>query len=249
MFKLKVRVCKRNFITIINTRNFIISIICKTCRKLLYKSHRTFISQMIQCIIGIIETTNTNKNELFWKEWRDILLAEYDGRLADLGAKVYRNVPARETFTTIFLQVKCFSVPASDILPEAIRIIKGKDGFHPLKELDDIAMLGHRIGMLENSSGIKQYLQDVTAALKPVGQILFTAVDLPSIIESQNKSSRIFNSLQLQQANLIGPFFALVRTKTDSLKKQAAAANWQCEIIYRQDETNYLGRLSPPESM
>jgi hypothetical protein len=103
--------------------------------------------------------------------------------------------------------------------------------------------------MLENSSGIKQYLQDVTAALKPVGQILFTAVDLPSIIESQNKSSRIFNSLQLQQANLIGPFFALVRTKTDSLKKQAAAANWQCEIIYRQDETNYLGRLSPPESM
>jgi hypothetical protein len=142
------------------------------------------------------------------------------------------------------LQVKCFSVPASDILPEAIRIIKGKDGFHPLKELDDIAMLGHRIGMLENSSGIKQYLQDVTAALKPVGQILFTAVDLPSIIESQNKSSRIFNSLQL-----IGPFFALVLTKTDSLKKQAAAANWQCEIIYRQDETNYLGRLSPPESM
>jgi hypothetical protein len=39
-----------------------------------------------------------------------------------------------------------------------------------------------------------------------------------------------------------------VRTKTDTLKKQAAAANWQYEILYRQDETNYLGRLSPPES-
>jgi hypothetical protein len=143
------------------------------------------------------------------------------------------------------LQVKGFSVPASDILPEAIRIIKGKDDFHPLKEYDAIAMLGHRIGMLENSAGLKQYLQDITAALKPAGQILFTTVDLTSVIESQHRSSPVFNSLQFQQPNLIGPFFAMVRIKADTLKKQAAAANWQCEIIYRQDETNYLAQLNP----
>jgi hypothetical protein len=208
----------------------------------------TCILRHIWSNITIIEKADTGREDLLWKEWRDILRAEYHGKLAALGAKGYRNAPARETFTTIFLQAKGFSVPDSDILPEAIRIIKGKDDFHPLKELDAIAMLGHCIGTLENSTGIKQYLQDITGALKPAGRILLTSVDLLSITESQHQSSTVFNSLQFQQANLIGPFFALVRTKTDTLKKQAAAANWQYEILYRQDETNYLGRLSPPES-
>jgi len=111
MFKLKVRVCKRKFITIINTRNFIISIICKTCRKLLYKSHRTFISQIIQCIIGLskrltqIKTNYSGRNggiscsQSMTADWR-------------ISAQRFTAMyPRGKTFTTIFLQVKCFSVP------------------------------------------------------------------------------------------------------------------------------------------
>jgi hypothetical protein len=53
------------------------------------------------------------------------------------------------------------------------------------------------------------------------------------------------NSLQFQQVNLIGPFFAMLRIRPDAMKKQAVAASWQCEILYQQDENNYITRLNP----
>jgi hypothetical protein len=146
------------------------------------------------------------------------------------------------------LQVKDFSVPASDVLPEAIRIIKGKDVFRPLKELDAVAMLGHRIGILENSNGIKQYLQDIGPSLRPDGRLLFTSIDINRNLDSPNRTTPIDDNLQIQQVKLIGPFFALLRIKAEALQKQAAAANWQFEMLYRQDETNYATRLGPPES-
>jgi len=60
----------------------------------------------------------------YWKEWRDIILAEYERRLGALGAKGYRSVLKREILTAIFFQIKGFQVPVQDILPEAIKIIK-----------------------------------------------------------------------------------------------------------------------------
>jgi hypothetical protein len=201
--------------------------------------------QIIQSNIGIIEKTDTNREDYFWKEWRDILCAEYDGRLAALSVKGYVVVPDKKAFIVIFLQVKGFSVPGADILPAAINIIKEKNAFPLLKEYDDIAMMGHRIGMLENSADLRQYLQDVRPFLKPEGQILLTALDVSTVYEPTYRSSPALNSLQFQQVNLIGPFFAMLRIKPDALKKQAVAANWQCAILYQQDENNYIARLNP----
>lgn len=187
---------------------------------------------------------NESKDAYFWNVWRGILLTEYDGRLTALGTKVYRTFSARKTFAAIFLQAKSFSVPAMEILPEAISAIQEKDSLHSLKEYDDIAMMGHRIGMVENSAGLKQYLQDVRPVLKPEGQILFTALDIDTANELVHQSNRALSNLQLQQADLIGPFFSMLRIKIDTLKNQAAAANWHCEMIFRQDESNYFARLN-----
>ena len=188
--------------------------------------------------MGIIEKTNTGGQQLHWNEWQSILLSEYEGRLAATGAKGYGFGTARKSFIAIFLHVKGFQVSASEILPEAIRIINaletGSSSFS--NEYDAIAMMGHRIGMLENSVGLKQYLLEAERILKPGGQIIFTSIDLPAADMPANGALR---NRQCQQANLIGPFFAMLRIKADTLKSQAAAANWQSEFIYRQDDTNY----------
>jgi hypothetical protein len=186
--------------------------------------------------------TDEKREILFWNAWRDILLGEFEGRLGAMSGKGFRIVPARKIFTAIFLQVKGFPVPASEVLPEAIRATTEKDNFD--KEYDAIAMMGHRVGMVGNSVELKQYLQDVQVVLKQEGQILLTALDVPNANEPEHSSSPIVNCKQFQQANLIGPFFALLRIKADTLKNQAAAANWQCEFIYRQDDVNYAARLS-----
>ena len=38
--------------------------------------------------------TDEKRNEFFWKEWRDILLAEFESRMAAVGAKGQGIVPA-----------------------------------------------------------------------------------------------------------------------------------------------------------
>ena len=200
-------------------------------------------------IIGIIENNGEHRYEVYWKEWQDILLGEFKRRITALDAKGYRLIPARNTFSAIFLQVKGFPASIAEILPETIKIVRQKDSrLSPLPEYDGIAMAGHRIGMLGNSSGLKEYLQGMRASLKPEWQILLTTVDSGATGEPESLMNQSLGGLEFQQANLIGPFFAMFRIKTDTLKSQAAAASWQCEIVYRQDESNYLARLSFSES-
>ena len=197
--------------------------------------------------------TSENRDEFFWKEWQDILLAEFENRMAAVGLKGQGIAPASKTLTILFLQAKGFSVPAVDILPEAIRTIRENDTpqsgiSSSVKEYDSISMMGHRIGMVENNAALKQYLQDVRAVLKPEGQILLTAIDFHNVNEPEHMVNPALCRKQFQQVNLIGPFFHMWRIKADTLKSQAVAANWHCELIYRQDDSNYLASLNLAES-
>ena len=198
--------------------------------------------------------TGENENELFWKEWQDILLTEFENRLTTLGVKGQGIAPASKTLTVLFLQPKGFSVPAVDILPTVIGKIKSKNTIQPdassfdKEHYDEIAIMGHRIGIVENNAALKQYLQDVRTVLKPEGQILLTSLDLRGVNEPEHRLNPALGSLQFQQANLIGPFFNMRRIKADTLKSQAIAANWYCELIYCRDDSNYFAWLKLAES-
>jgi hypothetical protein len=197
--------------------------------------------------------TGENKDWFFWKEWRDILLAEFELRMAAAGVKGQWIAPASKTLTVLFLQVKGFSVPAADILPMVIGTIKSKNTIKPdassfdKEQYDTIAMLGHRIGMVDNSASLKQYLQDVRVVLKPEGQILLTSLNVNDVSRVKYAAESALSNKHFQQASLIGPFFSMLRIKADTLKNQAVAVNWHCEFIYRQDDSNYFAWLSQDE--
>jgi hypothetical protein len=130
--------------------------------------------------------TDEQRDNLLWNEWQDILLAEFECRLAAIGSKEHRVVSARKNFTVLFLQAKGFKVPAADILPEAIRIIRERkvnDSCY-----DTIAMIGHRIGMVDNIVGLKQYFQDLYQLLRPEGQVLLTSLDVHTTNEPEHMS-------------------------------------------------------------
>ena len=198
--------------------------------------------------------TCENENELFWKEWQDILLTEFENRLTILGVKGQGIAPASKTLTVLFLQAKGFSVPVVDILPTVIGKIKSKNTIQPdassfdKEHYDEIAIMGHRIGIVENKAALKQYLQDARTVLKPEGQILLTSFDLRGVNEPEHRVNPALGSLQFQQTNLIGPFFNMLRIKADTLKSQAIAANWYCELIYCRDDSNYFAWLKLAES-
>jgi hypothetical protein len=187
-----------------------------------------------------------------WNEWRDILLNAFGHRLAAIGEKGYRVVPTRKNFTVLFLQVKGFKVPVAEILSEAIRIIR-ENGENDSR-YDTIAMMGHRIGMVENVAGLNQYLQDIRNVLRPDGQILFNSINVNATAEhgqrlyrGQNIQSEQYFGIggrQFQHENLIGPYFSMLHVKAETLKSQSVMTKWQCEMIHRQDDDNYLARLS-----
>jgi hypothetical protein len=191
-----------------------------------------------------------------WNEWQEILLNAFERRLVAIREKGHQMLPVPKTLTASFLQAKDFKVPDADILSEAIRIIKAGEAND--SRYDSLAMMGHRFGMVENIIDLKQYLQDINRSLKPEGQVLVTSFDTPPAVKLRQELDRglniqsgrclgIFNS-QLQTENLIGPFFGMFRIKAETLKSQAIITNWHCEIIYSQDDNNYLARLSMSES-
>jgi hypothetical protein len=185
------------------------------------------------------------------QQWCELLLAEFADRIGAAGIKARGISAGRQTFTAVFLQAKAFPIPAADVLQEAIRIMQENGAClvngnsFDRQQLDSVAMMGHRIGMVDSGASLKQYLLNAQAVLPAGGQILFTEIDTGSGNELRQIQKPESGYKQIEHVNLTGPFFSLLRIKSDALKNQTEASGWQCEFIYRQDETNYCALLNP----
>jgi|WetSurMetagenome_2_1015567.scaffolds.fasta_scaffold90341_4 hypothetical protein len=182
--------------------------------------------------------------ECGWNEWQGTLFTAYERGFSAIMGKGGQAATARKAFTSLFLQAKGFNTPAANVLTKAISLMREStinDACY-----DALAMLGHRIGMLENAADLKQYLRDIHEPLKPEGKILLTSMavnpanipglKLPGVIQIQ--------PAQFQNENLIGPFFSMLRVKADGLKNLAVTTGWNYEAIYRQDDENFTALLS-----
>ena len=181
-----------------------------------------------------------------WNEWQTTLLNAYERGFSAIMGKGGQTATGRKAFTALFLQDKGFNTPAAHFFFEATRIMSA--GPANDSRYDSLGMLGHRIGMIENTADLKQYLRDIQESLKPEGQILFTSINvnpanmhgLPAVLKIQ--------PAQFLQENLIGPFFSMLHIKADTLETCAVTTNWQCGFIYRQDDENYVALLQMSKS-
>jgi hypothetical protein len=207
--------------------------------------------------------------EVLWKEWQDILKIEFGRRMAAIGTKGF-NSSAGKSITALFLSIKGLNVQAAEILSEVIRIINDRVRIESSQtdnspidndQNDTVAMMGHRIGMVDNFNDLKNYLLDAYLQLKPKGQILLTSINVqninaPKTISSQKRNLQFkgyngyvdLSTLEFQYENLIGPFFSLVHFNEETWKNQSALAGWQFKTIYHRDDRNYLTLLTISES-
>ena len=51
--------------------------------------------------------------------------------------------------------------------------------------------------------------------------------------------------LQVEFAGEVGPYFGWLQVDPDTLEREARAAGWVCEILMRQEDGEYLARLTP----
>jgi hypothetical protein len=177
-------------------------------------------------------------------KWQGTLFKAYERGFSAIMGKGGQAATAREAFTVLFLQARGFNTPTANVLVKAISLMRS--GAPNDSRYDTLAMLGHRIGILENAADLKQYLRDIRDPLNPEGKILLTsmavnpadipALKLPGVIQIQ--------PAQFQNENLIGPFFSMLRVKADGLKNLAGSTGWNYEPICRQDDENFAALLS-----
>ena len=119
---------------------------------------------------------------------------------------------------------------------------------------DTVLMLGHGIGMVENITGLRRFLEHAKSLLNPGGQILLTSLeyrvtDEPVRLEYHKHNLREGRyggetRMRFKYGDTTGPLFSWLQVDPETLKCKVEKAGWSCEVISQQEDGNYLARLS-----
>lgn len=118
---------------------------------------------------------------------------------------------------------------------------------------DTMLMMGHGIAMVENLSGLDQFLAHARTLLRPGGQILITSLDVRVTSEPINLSYQKRNAesghyigeirMRFKYRDVAGPFLTWLHVDPKTLAKHAHRFGWNCEVIRMEKNGNYLARL------
>jgi len=177
------------------------------------------------------------------------------GKVIDIGAGVGPD--------SLELQELGLKVFAIDISSHACEIMK-KRGVKNVKctsvyDLDEknfdiILLMGRAIGFVEDPSGLKKFLNYCKILLNPDGHVLLDSLDVrmttnPDHLAYQEKNrqlGRYFGEvgLQMEYKGVLGEKFKLLHIDPQTLKDCTQDTGWSCEILYIEEDGNYLARIS-----
>jgi len=173
------------------------------------------------------------------------------------------DVGAGTGIHSLFLQERGVAVCAIDISPEAVQIMRAR-GVSDVRqadilsfddgEFDTVIMMGHGIGVVQDITGLRSFLKHAPGLLKPRGQILLTSLDVrctnnPTHLEYQKRnldSDRYFGEIRMQfeYRSVRGPSFGWLHVDAETLSSYASKTGWNCDVVQRQPDGNYLARLT-----
>lgn len=164
---------------------------------------------------------------------------------------------------SLYLQSKGFDVSAIDICPDAVEIMRRRGvknvevaDIFQLKDVkyDTILMMGNGIGMVETVRGLESFLNKVSHFLRPDGQLIFDSLDVtktgvPEHLKYQkaNKDAgRYFGEIRMKfcYGDNEGPYFSWLQVDPETLKKCALKTGWDCTIVFKQEDGEYLALLT-----
>ena len=173
------------------------------------------------------------------------------------------DVGAGTGIHSLFLQERGVVVYAIDVSPEAVQIMRAR-GVSDVRqadilsfndgEFDTVIMMGHGIGVVEDIAGLSNFLKHAPGLLKPKGQILLTSLDVrrtnnPTHLEYQKRNpdnGRYFGEIRMQfeYRGIRGPLFGWLHIDAETLSRYASKTGWNCDVVQRQHDRNYLARLT-----
>ena len=176
------------------------------------------------------------------------------GRVLDVGAGTGVH--------SLYLQARGFEVTAIEVLVQAVEIMQRR-GVRDARladiaafedePFDTILMMMNGIGIVGTLDGLDGFLRDIPRLLKPGGQILLDsgpgrivgdpsegAVQVPAGEGEYHGEALIV----LEYRGEVAPPFRELYVDSETFTEHAAAAGWDCEIVFRGELSDYVARLT-----
>lgn len=169
------------------------------------------------------------------------------GKVLDVGAGVGSHALVLQAFNT--------DVTAIDVSEAAVNIMKNRgvkkvllqDIFTYTEKFDTILMLMNGIGLTGTLVGFKNFLEKLKDLMNPGGQVLFDTSDIAYLYQDLPKPQNLYYgevSYQYEYNGEKGNWFNWLYVDPETVKKMASEAGWVSEIIFDDEEDQYLVRLT-----
>lgn len=194
--------------------------------------------------------------EVFFREAEDfpelelIALSLCDGKVLDIGAGVGTH--------TLYLQKQNYDVTALEISSRACALMqqRGVDqvihkDFFDLKagHYDTLLLLMNGIGMVGTLDGFRDFLKLAKNILSDRGQILFDSSDIFYLYQEYRipLPEYYFGEInfQYEYKGQKGAPFKWLYIDQETLIRMAHEENWVVQILYEDDNDQYLARMEP----
>lgn len=180
-------------------------------------------------------------------EIEKIALTLCKGKVLDVGAGAGAHCLA--------LQDQKLEVTGLDISPEGVGImnLKGVEktvcadflNYHPTEVFDTLLFLMNGIGIAGDLENLDRYLQHSHLITSAEGQIILDSSDLTFSdieLDFEQEYHGVFN-YQLSFEGGVGAPYQWLYIDQEKLIEVATKNNWDCEIIYEQEDGGFLARL------
>jgi len=172
------------------------------------------------------------------------------GKVLDVGAGVGSHA--------LVLQNRGFDVTGMDISASAVSImtqrglkkaVEGNILKYKEDTFDTLLFMMNGIGLTGTIKGLTTFLKDVKSLLKPDGQLIFDSSDLSYLYQEVSfPLSGYYGevSFRYEYKSVKGSWFKWIYVDQQTLKSLAEKQGWKVEIVFEDDQDQYLARLSLP---
>nr|WP_068886885.1 class I SAM-dependent methyltransferase [Pedobacter panaciterrae] len=170
------------------------------------------------------------------------------GKVLDVGAGVGSHA--------LILQKRGLNVTGMDISAPAVTIMKQRGlkqaiegNILTYKEdtYDTLLFMMNGIGLTGSIAGLKAFLKHVKSLLNPGGQLVFDSSDLSYLYQEIPFPLNGYYgevSFRYEYKSVKGNWFKWVYVDQKTLKDIAQQSGWDAEIIFEDDNDQYLARLT-----
>ena len=190
--------------------------------------------------------------DVFFRDDEDMPVLELQalqmckGKVLDIGAGVGSHALVLQAFNV--------DVTAIDVSEAAVKIMSDRgvkkalhqDIFNYTEKFDTILMLMNGIGLTGTLPGFKDFLIKLKSLVNPDGQVLFDTSDIAYLYEDLPKPQNQYYgevSYQYEYKGEKGNWFNWLYIDQETIKEIAKETGWTSEIVFDDDEDQYLVRL------